>query len=226
MATSASPNPSRSPDDDPQSWVPSKAGFHGYCIWVRPNETCECQAHCKQVMEAFSKRFPPLLLPTWQPHICLVAGITDEDAALSAAKKLAAETNVFHVTLCGAEVDGENEDERATIYFSWQRLRAAWIAASAGPTVDANGNDSLGISCMRARELMGEKTQTVKFSPHLSLVYFDKGELDAAQRSTLKCELESAFSHGTTFTVDAIHVAKTDGTPKDYKLLASFSLAS
>ena len=205
------------------AWVPSKAGFHGYCVWVRPSDDSECQAVCQKVMQTFTKRFPPLQMPTWQPHICLVAGITEEAAAMSVAEKLASETKPFEVSLSGAEVDGEKLEDRATIYFSWQRLRAGWIGAQAG-AADVNGNDSLGALCLRGREILGQKTQTVKFAPHLSLIYFDEDELNEDERAVLKAELSALWKDGLTFTVDSINVAKTEGTPDKYELLASFPL--
>mmetsp|Transcript_15476 Transcript_15476/g.35430 ORF Transcript_15476/g.35430 Transcript_15476/m.35430 type:complete len:199 (-) Transcript_15476:175-771(-) len=175
-------------------FVPSKAGFHGYCVWVRPEEGTECQAHCQAVMKQFSTRFPPLLMPTWQPHICLAAGITDESAALRVAEQVAAESSQFQVKLSGAEVDGELDQDRATIYFSWQRLRAAWIGASAGAVVNDQGEDALGALCRKARDRLGQDTQTVKFRPHLSLVYFDEDELNNDQRQTIKKRAWGGFS--------------------------------
>ena len=52
----------------------SKAGFHGYCVWVRPKDDCNAQAVTQGIMQQFTRRFPPLLMPTWQPHNCLAAG--------------------------------------------------------------------------------------------------------------------------------------------------------
>ena len=60
---------------DACEWVNSKAGFHGYCVWVRPKDDCEAQTVTQGIMQQFTRRFPPLLMPTWQPHICLAAGV-------------------------------------------------------------------------------------------------------------------------------------------------------
>jgi len=84
--------------------VNSKAGFHGYCVWVRPKDDCNAQAVTQGIMQQFTRRFPPLLMPTWQPHICLAAGapsplppenfpssslgIDDEAAALKLAQQV------------------------------------------------------------------------------------------------------------------------------------------
>ena len=207
-------------------WVNSKAGFHGYCVWVRPKDDCEAQAVTQGIMQRFTRRFPPLLMPTWQPHICLAAGIDDEASALALARQVASEYRSFRVHLSGCEVDGELESQRATIYFPWQRLRAGWVAAKGDPVQgdkNAHGDDdSLVALCRRAREILGQATHTVKFAPHLSVVYFDEDELNQQQRQDLQTELQAEFKHGTSFEVDSIHVAHTEGTPDKYRLLASF----
>lgn len=207
---------------DSISWIPSKAAFHGYCIWVKPNEESAVHEIASSIMKHFTKRFPPLLMPVWEPHICLVAGIESESAALSCAELLAKKIKPFKIKLSIAEVDGESKDSRETIYFPSQNLRAAWIHSYVDPEHGEYQDDFLVTICAHGREILGTLTQTIKFKPHMSLVYFDESELDNEQREILKAELNQKWPHGVEFEVDSIHVARTEGTPDNYEHIKGF----
>eukprot|EP01083_Nonionella_stella_P163586 538886_1 len=214
----------RANDKGSFSWIDSKAHFHGYTVWVLPKTGSECDRVCRDLIERFSMRFPPLRLPVWQPHMSIVAGITDEKAAMNVVRNLVMDQAPFVVEFRkGAEVDGEALEDRRTVYFSWQKLRAAWMHASAGKVVNEHGEDALEALCRRARELLGEKTVTEKFTPHLSLVYFNSDEI-VTERHVLKGELTDAFPEDTQMVVDELVVAKTDGVPGDWIILHRFPL--
>uniref|UniRef100_A0A7S0PVL2 2',3'-cyclic-nucleotide 3'-phosphodiesterase n=1 Tax=Asterionellopsis glacialis TaxID=33640 RepID=A0A7S0PVL2_9STRA len=183
-----------------------------------------------------------LLLPQWSPHISLAAGVTEARVAMDVAQQIASQGHSFLVDVSGgSEVDGETPETRSTIYFSWQRLRAAWIHCSvvaAGNNNNDNddccsvknkhnkfGEDCLGNSCRQARNLLGDDAQTSKFIPHLSLVYFDQEELDQEQRSILRKELGDYFVGKDALHIESIWVASTEGKPGEWKVLKEFPLA-
>lgn len=208
-----------------REWIESKACFRGYGLWFLPPKGSKCDLVCRKIMQTCSGRFPPLRTPVWQPHISIVAGVTDKEALLQVAKQLTDEFQGKSFTIGfgnGAQVDLESD--RKTIFFSWQRLRAVWMHSSTNEgIVNKHGEDSLGDFCRRARELLGEKTSTEKFVPHLSLVYFDQDELSGDQRIIMRDEVQKAFPLDVKMEVDTIHISKADGVPGTWKILHSFA---
>ena len=135
---------------------------------------------------------------------------------------------------------------KAAIYFPGQRLRAGWIKPTVRAHVTSNvvddvdnnnnnnnflahsneqhmdGEDHLGYICRKGRQLLGGETTTAKFSPHLSIVYFDQDELDDYQRNILKEELNGHFKGKRYMAVNSIFVVSTEGAPGEWRIIKQF----
>lgn len=209
-------------------WVDSEVVHHGYAIFARPREGTDSHAECVETMDKFRTRFPPVLMPKWMPHVTVVGGFTDVEATTKVAEQLAKETKRFEVDLGGAEVDGDDLEDRKSVYFTKQELRGCWVYASAcdGEIMNEQGDDRLGLMCRRGRELAGGSTQTTKYVPHLSLVYFHKSELDQDQRLMLKNELNDHFKGVHKAQFDTLYVAYVDGPPGTWYIIEEFPLQS
>ena len=134
-------------------------------------------------------------------------------------------------------------ESKAAIYFPGQRLRAGWIQPTVRAHVTSNvvddfdnnnnnflahsneqytdGEDLLGYICRKGRQLGGETT-TAKFSPHLSIVYFDQDELDDDQRNILEEELNGHFKGRRYMAVNSIFVVSTEGAPGEWRIIKQF----
>ncbi|MFZ1987722.1 MAG: 2'-5' RNA ligase family protein [Minisyncoccia bacterium] len=133
----------------------------------------------------------------FDPHVTLLHGISPEDSSLVKGKAhtLARELAPFPLTL--GNIGAED-------YF----FRALYVQV-----VITDSLRDAHVAAVRVFKLQDQGT----YHPHMSLFY---GSLPAHTKEEIIPSLDSYA--GITFMVDRLHVYQTEGSPKEWKLIAEY----
>jgi 2'-5' RNA ligase len=171
---------------------PRSNEMHGYHLFLMPEG--ELRETLQARIDMLAEKYNG---PKFPAHVTLLARIEGKDEAevLKAAEELAMRQSPFSLTLG-----------------SWGRGSEFFKALY----VRIEDSDPIEAMHTKVNELLG-MTDEDYYSPHLSLYYGLPG--DEQRRSMI---LDMTYPNGATFTVNKVHVYKTEGTADTWEEIGVF----